>query len=261
VTVCIAALCEDGKKVVACSDRMVTATYPPIEFEHGTPKMDQIAPTCIVLSSGDALAHSEVCRLATEQLGGLVRPTVKLMAESVKESYAKQRQKRIEERFLAPRGWTLSGFYGGTVNIPADLKMVIDSQIHSFDYGLNLIILGTDPGQAHIYGLRHPGEVDCYDALGYHSIGIGAMHAMSSLIGNNFVPSLDTKWATYYVYEAKRNAETAPGVGMATDLSIIDASERKNLTEDDIDALRNIYEKRHAPLGEEIEQLVTELSF
>ena len=223
--------------------------------------MDFIAGTCVALSSGDALAHSEVCRLAVDNLGGLMRPTVGTMVDAIKQSYFIHRNKRIEERFLAPRGWTRESFYGGRIVVPPDLMMVVDSQISNFDYGVSFIIAGTDARDGHIYGLRHPGEVDCYDGLGYHAIGIGAMHAVSSLITNGYTPSLNAKWATYFVYEAKRNAENAPGVGSMTDLGVIDGETCHILDNESIEALKKIYDQRNTPISEETTKLVESLPF
>jgi hypothetical protein len=40
VTICIATLCENDKKLVAVSDRMTTAEFLSLEFEHARMKMD-----------------------------------------------------------------------------------------------------------------------------------------------------------------------------------------------------------------------------
>ena len=34
MTVCIGAICENGRTGIVASDRMVTGRMPPIEFEH-----------------------------------------------------------------------------------------------------------------------------------------------------------------------------------------------------------------------------------
>jgi len=190
MTICIATLCNQAKDVVVASDRMITSSYPPIAFEHGMPKLEQICPSCIVLTSGDALAHADLCRLVRGRISGLSRPRTTTITEEVRQAYVAQRLKTIEERFLAPRGWTLGEFYEKHVRtMPPDLVVAIDHQISNYDYGLEIIVAGTDLDEAHIYGIRHPGEVDCYDSLGYHAIGIGAIHAISSLIVNGCLPT------------------------------------------------------------------------
>ncbi len=59
MTVCIAAINEKHKLIAFATDRMVTATFPPIEFEHSMPKVTQINNYCIALSAGDALRGKE----------------------------------------------------------------------------------------------------------------------------------------------------------------------------------------------------------
>ena len=83
MTVCIATLCNKGKDVVVASDRMITATYPPVEFEHGIPKLEVICPSCIVLTSGDALAHADLCRAVRGVISGLSRPRTAKITEEI----------------------------------------------------------------------------------------------------------------------------------------------------------------------------------
>ena len=104
MTVCIATLCNQAKDVVVASDRMITATYPPIEFEHGIPKLEVISSSCIVLTAGDALAHADLCRNVNGRISELSRPRTTVITEEIRKGYVVQRLKTIEERFLTSRG-------------------------------------------------------------------------------------------------------------------------------------------------------------
>ena len=262
MTVCIATLCNQAKDVVIASDRMVTATYPPVEFEHGMPKLEVICPSCIVLTAGDALAHADLCRNVRDRISGLSHPRTNMITEEVRKGYVAQRLKTVEERFLAPRGWSLEDFYGKYVRtMPPELVVTIDNEIASYDYGLSIVVAGADPNEAHIYGVRHPGEVDCYDSIGYHAIGIGAMHAVSSLIANGCISTTDTKMATYFTYEAKRNAETAPGVGHDTDMAIIRTKGYQFIEPEHISLLEEIYDSRRTRQTEEFKKSIDSLPF
>lgn len=262
MTVCIGLLCSESKGAVVVSDRMITATYPPVEFEHGIPKLEVICPSCIVLTAGDALAHADLCRAVRERISGLSRPRTAAITEEVRNSYVAHRLKTIEERFLAPRGWTLGDFYETHVRrMPPDLVVTIDNQIASYDYGLQILIAGVDSDEAHVYGIRHPGEVDCYDSLGYHAIGIGSMHAVSSLIANGYLPTASIKMAVYLAYEAKKNAESAPGVGNDTDMAIMKQSGYEVVTKDQISLLEAIYDSRRVRQTEEFREAVNTLPF
>ncbi|MBA7613201.1 hypothetical protein ES703_20446 [subsurface metagenome] len=262
MTVGIAVLCNNAKEVAVACDRMITATYPPIEFEHGIPKLDKIGETCVVLTAGDALAHAEICREVQARISVLTRPRVAGITEEIRATYVLQRQKTIIQRFLEPRGWTLQQFYEEHARrLHPDLFLKIDNDIATYDYGLSLIVAGVDPDEAHIYGIRHPGEVDCYDSLGYHSIGIGLMHAVSSLVANGCEPTVSSKMAAYLVYEAKRNAENAPGVGQYTDMAIIREGEIHIITNEEISLLQQIYDTRRIPLTEEFKKTIDSLPF
>lgn len=262
LTVCISVLCESAKQVVVASDRMITATYPPVEFEHGMPKLEVICPSCIVLTAGDALAHADLCRYVRNRISGLSRPRMTVITEEVRKGYMAQRLETIEQRFLQPRGWTIKDFYDKYVRtLPPDVVVTLDHQIATYDYGLSIIVAGVDPDEAHIYGIRHPGETDCYDSLGYHAIGIGAMHAVSSLIANGFLPSINVKHAVYFTYEAKKNAETAPGVGGDTDMAIIRDGGHRNITTEEIQELQKIYETRRIRQTDEFKKALDALPF
>ena len=60
MTICIAALCDRGKSVVVAADRMMTAPFLTIEFDHPNAKIDVIGQRCVALSAGDVLAVTEV---------------------------------------------------------------------------------------------------------------------------------------------------------------------------------------------------------
>lgn len=262
MTVCIGVLCNNSKEVIVAADRMITATFPPIEFEHGMPKIEVICPTCVVLTAGDALAHADLCRAVRATMGMISRPRIAMITEEVRKVYTRQRLKTIEERLLAPRGWTLREFYETHVrHMPGELVITIDHQISNYNYGLDIIVAGVDMDEAHIYGIRHPGEVSCYDSLGYHAIGIGAMHAVSSLVACGCLPTVNSKLAVYLTYEAKRNAESAPGVGQDTDMAIIKVDGQRRLSNDEMEQLKQIYDSRRVRQTEQFQQAVEQLPF
>jgi hypothetical protein len=73
VTVCIAALYDDGKGAVLASDRMVTASIPiGYEFEHQ--EISKIVPmagdsaSIYALAAGDVLLGTEILENAKEQI-------------------------------------------------------------------------------------------------------------------------------------------------------------------------------------------------
>lgn len=60
MTICIAALCDGGRSLVAASDRMLSAPFLTLEFDHRDAKIDPIGPHCVALSAGDALSVQDI---------------------------------------------------------------------------------------------------------------------------------------------------------------------------------------------------------
>jgi len=93
--------------------------------------------------------------------------------------------------------------------------------IMQHNLGLDLLVAGMDDSGSHLFTVTHPGVLLPVETTGYGAVGSGAVHAAVRLaLGqHNKVASLvDT---VYNVYESKKAAEVAPGVGNATDMAII----------------------------------------
>jgi 20S proteasome alpha/beta subunit len=109
---------------------------------------------------------------------------------------------------------------------------------------LELIIAGVDKDGPHIYGLMNPGILECFDSIGFYSIGSGSMHAFQSLVAT-YEPGESIEKTLYETYKAKKDAEIAPGVGKDVDLGIIKQNECIDFTQDHVKIkdLEKFYEK------------------
>jgi hypothetical protein len=86
---------------------------------------------------------------------------------------------------------------------------------------LEILVAGTDDSGSHLFTVLHPGILLPLETTGYGAIGSGGVHAAVRLsLGqqNKQASLVDT---VYNVYEAKKAAEVAPGVGTLTDMAII----------------------------------------
>src|SRR5260370_29131139 len=103
MTVCIAAICDGGRRIVVCADRMFTAG-PPInlEFETAEKKIEKLSASCAALFSGSSAFATEILQDALGRLAGAQQPPVVLAAEVVKDAYAKVRNAKIRETFIFP---------------------------------------------------------------------------------------------------------------------------------------------------------------
>lgn len=221
MTICIAALCDEGKVIVVASDRMVTSSRPALQFDRKTRKIIEFHDRCVIMSAGDALAHTEVVTRAHDVLAVETDPHVDKMTETIREIYQARRRERAERLHLRPRGITLESFYGGQIlRLPPELGLVIDKHIAHESFNLDLIVAGIDSTGGHIYGIADPGESDCYDSIGFHAIGSGVEHAIT-MLALNYRPDIKQEEMTRQIYEVKKTAQVAPGVGEATDISVI----------------------------------------
>jgi 20S proteasome alpha/beta subunit len=124
----------------------------------------------------------------------------------------------------------------------------IQAKIENYNHDLQIIIAGMVNGTAHIYEILNPGTSRCFDSIGFDVIGSGLPHAMNTLVARGCNQETPLEDALLIVYEAKKMAEKAPGVGAnITDMCIIDSDDTYILSREKIDGeLNSIYEKWRA---------------
>lgn len=54
MTICIGVVCQNRKRAIFASDRMLTSPGLSVEFEHNEPKFEKLSLTCVGLSAGEA---------------------------------------------------------------------------------------------------------------------------------------------------------------------------------------------------------------
>jgi 20S proteasome alpha/beta subunit len=69
-----------------------------------------------------------------------------------------------------------------------------------------------------VFSIVNPGDLFCYDAIGFAAVGSGAPHAVYSLIESGYKKSMDGKTVFELVEKAKHRSEVAPGVGRGTEI-------------------------------------------
>ena len=191
MTVCIAALCDGGQSVVVAADRMVTSGLG-IEFEHESPKIEQLSQRCFAATAGNALAYTELFDRVHLGIDELRQPIVESVAEMIKAAYQEVRQTRVTETILQPRGISSLGNYHEIVAcLPPPIVQQIEFDLASYDYMLDILLIGRSYNKARIYHVRDPGTSACYDAIHFHVIGSGFTLGYGSLINNGFHSGLD----------------------------------------------------------------------
>lgn len=244
MTICIAAICNDYSGLVLASDSMLTNPYLSLEFEQPTKKMTQLSDLCFALTAGNAVAHTELFNAVQGEIKKLKTPSISEIVGEIKKCYQSIRKREICERILIPRGFdSFDEYYQAQRLIHADITMKIQYEIDNYDYGLSIIASGISEEKAQIFYISDPGTSQCYDSIGFHTIGSGSPHAINTLTARGCHQALSLEDVLVIVYEAKKMAERAPGVGRITNLTVIKDNKAEYLSNDKIDKLSEIYEK------------------
>jgi hypothetical protein len=264
MTICIAASCAAARAIVVASDRMLSAPFLTLEFDHPDAKIDEISTSCVALSAGDALTSHEVLSEDSGPAGQLHDPDISDFVSQIRQRFVAARKRLANEQILEPRGLSFEQFYqrGGISSLPPDLAMMIDDEIQRMRLDVSIIVAGVDRAGPHIFSIEDPGTSACYDRLSYHAIGSGHRHAMLSLVAHNQHLRMGLNQTVFNVFCAKKAAEAAPGVGQATEMRIITRDEGiKNLSVEELNLLLPLYEKKMKPKLVEIEKAVNELPY
>lgn len=217
MTVCIAALYDNGEGCVLVSDKMLTL-HSPMAYEYENEEFEKIQkivgePSVYCLSAGAAVVASEIIDTTKSKIGNQKRPSVKSVAEMVCDTYVEYRKSRIVKNELQTRGLDLNSYYTNQKVLLPGIVQAIDKTFRTFNLGVEFIIAGKDSSGCHIYTLGHPGELFCLDSIGYASIGIGAPHVVYHMIEYKYRKSSTKDIVVKLVEDAKTRSEVAPGVG------------------------------------------------
>ena len=220
MTVCIAALYDDGRGAVLASDRMVTAHIPiGYEYEHDkNSKIIEVAGATYALLSGDVLSGHEVLRMAQVRLSGQNEVPASIVAETIRGCYQQLRRTRIVHNELEPRGLDLESYYQMQNQLNPTVSQVVDQALVGYNLQVEMLVVGPNGGRFSIYTIVNPGMIIENDAIGHTAIGSGAPHALSSLIEQTYDPSMTSEQVIEFVTNAKQRSEVAPGVGKLTDI-------------------------------------------
>ena len=261
MTICLALICDDLKKIVAVADRMVSVEFLSLQFEQRTRKMDRIGKQFVALTAGDALGHTEIIREASREIAHLSQPTVSDVASQVETCFTQSRQSLAEKTTLRRVGLDYTTFLEQQRNLSAELVSAIMSEYQDVELSIELIIAGVDRTGAHLYVISDPGITNCFDSIGYAAIGSGLPHAESFLAEADYSPGIPLNRAIWLCYVAKRRSERAPGVGsMYTDVLIIEEEEGVRFldapTLNKLDSLYDEYTRRLREVSHDIEESV-----
>jgi len=218
MTICIAALYDNGKGFVLTSDLMTTAHFPiGYEFEReDVDKIIKMTESVYVLTAGDVLFANAVIEKARQVVIEKGINVVDGIAELIRANYQDKRRERVVRGELEPRGLNIATYYQSHQSLHPTIVQMIDRAFVSYNPQVDLIIAGKGDTSCHLFTVVNPGQCLCQDAIGYTAVGSGAPHAIYSLIDSGYQKSFNKDKVIELVKAAKERAHVAPGVGSKT---------------------------------------------
>jgi len=222
MTICIAALYENGKGCVLASDQMTTARFPiGYEFENEEiKKIIKVRETTVayLLIAGDVLFANEVLEAVRKDVDAKGITATPVIAELFRQHYQTVRKQHIIRHELEPRGLTLDLYYQAHQKLVQAVVMMIDNALKTGNPRTELIVTGFGESGCSVFSIINPGDLFCHDAIGFVAVGSGGPHAVYSLIESGYKKSMDAKTVYELVEKAKHRSEVAPGVGKGTEM-------------------------------------------
>jgi hypothetical protein len=230
VTVCIAA--RAGQVIFGASDRMLTSGDVQFEPSAGT-KIYMLSNSMFMMTAGDAALQAEITAGVQREVLAKIHsdPNKWVMVQDAAEFYVAQynaiRNKRADSAILSPLHLSGASFISNQKSMTEQLISHISRELLNFSMPhVAAIVAGADADGPHIYmidqGETNALEANCVDNVGFAAIGIGRRHASSQFMFARHAwntPVADTLLLTYH---AKKKSEVAPGVGIGTDMVMVD---------------------------------------
>jgi len=243
MTICIAAICNDGKAIVVCADREISTGYLRIDGER---KIVAITKSSIMMGDGDTNIVRRISDIAVDLFsspqydgtGGIIR-----VAELIRNLYIRNHLERMEISMLKPLDYDRKEFKErGAQNIQPEIYKNLMVQIQSYESGFpftDFLVTGVDDKGGKIFRISYSG-VNSGDMIeeiriGFRAIGSGSTHSESilSILDQKLSCTIDE--TKHNLYAAKKFSERAPGVGETTDMAVITSDGIIFLTKEEMD--------------------------
>jgi len=218
MTVCVGALADDGKSVVTITDKMISINAPmAYQYENDeVQKVYELKDKVIAMYAGPTNLADEIIKNAIIKVKESTPETVKEIADIVRDEYQQYRLTLLAEAVLKPHNLTIEEYKEKQKDLNQEVVNSIEKSLTEFNLLIDIIVCGLDETGGHIYTISNPGISILSDGVGYSCIGIGAPHALYSLIDASYTKSLSKKAVEQMLKEAKKRSENAPGVGKLT---------------------------------------------
>jgi len=255
VTVCIAAICNNGANLIYATDGMLSDSGTAVTGDVLASKLLFLDNWAFMLagslSNGDLILE-ELRLMAVQSKGGikLARETVRRL---LPKAYRLQLSNWLAERWLSQYDMDMGEFKKrGLVELGEKRYLELTASMEqdtaaNFDESVLLGGWGAAPHSACIFALDRLG-FSSHTLTGFATIGSGGAVAMSTLMQVCRGRHMPTEDALYAVASAKFAAESCSGVGKDTTICIAHKQKRPVLLQlPHLAELRRIWEQHGRP--------------
>lgn len=223
MTVCIAAMCDNGENIVCAADRMITiGGVLQLEPQHS--KIKPIGENALTMYAGDSEVDAAIKDRLDETLNEveIEKLTVKGIVRLLLRVFTEERLARAEVSILSKQGLNNDTFLSRQNEMaPTFIEKILKARSNYKMPTVETIVAGHDAAGGHIYIIRN-GEIRPQTYLDFASTGgVGSTYSDAYLIRAHHLIQNDMIDTFLNVYWAKKMAEIAIDVGKATDMYIL----------------------------------------
>jgi Proteasome subunit len=223
MTVCMAGICMDERlpRFILCSDQRIETEQAGGDV---CLKLDHAGDGWFALIAGNTARARDLVAVCRRSV--MDRTHLMDSAEFVSEiSECAHKQKRVLANDYVQSQLAMSYEYfleHGRSRLPDRHFDEITAGVRSIDLGCDVILAGFIDRNPFLFTIDRTGSV--YREESFACIGSGAAVAQASLFRRRYRGYMPIEEAAYYIYEAKKFSEVAPGVGQSTDMAVMASS-------------------------------------
>lgn len=250
MTLCLAVLCRKANTFVTVSDLMLSTEWTSADT--AVTKMKPFGPgnrwLCLYAGSPSVWQKAIFERLP-ERCPGSSENTVENVAAAVKDVFNDTLREEIEDRVLRPLGLSRDTFlrHGREWFGAKHFRSLVD-EVRAVKLDTQFLVAGWDQYQLpRLFSVCDDEPVSAavqyHDGLGFHAIGSGWVQGLGSLYAG-YRTQLTLAETVYRACEAKFCGESAPGVGKATVVWMLDGDGKHSIiTQESVTQLRAVWEQ------------------
>jgi hypothetical protein len=200
--------------------------------------------THLVLVSGDFAIHSAVIMRANDYLKNNPSITTLEIANLIAGLIIDYTMKDAVRLYLAPLGMNEKSFMESSKLMNGEISLDLSNRLILHNVEVEALVLGCDSkNDAQIYKINNNGLVSCHTDFGFASIGIGQVHSDAHFMSENYRHNVGYYRAAYETFCAKKRSELAPGIGVETDMMIVNADGVTPIDLEFIKKMNYLYQK------------------